>query len=253
MALRPAGLGICIAGPATQLLEASSSSQSNAEAVPQSVTLTTTACVALRVRIDAALTEHNAGELLCVVQELFAANVSLTSLKDSQLARLIKKKLTRHADGAVSHAARILVSRWKALLDADVLHEAASVAMAATEAAPISGGGIPQLLPPSWMDDDDVVASVLAQCGAAALSQLRVTSRAWLAKAQHPIPPDPILMRIPSGVRSDAFPAVPAKPSPPHPVLAPPHRPSGSPPPPKRCVHTAAALRGCCVMRHAWT
>lgn len=121
----------------------------------------------MRVKLEAAA--DDAPSLRHLLTELLNRRATLESLKASQLARHVRKRLSRHADGQVACLSRRLVGEWSALLEIGSIHDA-SVAV-------VSASGARYLL-----HDDDSVASVLAHCDAATLLVLKSLSTGWHAK-----------------------------------------------------------------------
>ena len=134
--------------------------------------LTAVGCASLRDRLDVAILEEDIELLRTTLGNLLESSVSLSSLKESQLARLVKKKLARHPDDTVAHLGRQLVSKWSSMLVADTLHGEGVTSSAPTGPAH------------TWTHDDDVIVSVLTHCDAAALLELRACSHGWMAKVR---------------------------------------------------------------------
>ena len=99
------------------------------------------ACNSIRGVLEGALERDDAASLRSALAQLAAADAAgkYDELKQSQLAKLVKKRVARHADPQIASAARQLVAHWSALLVQDA---APAPAPAASSKAPPPGAEV---------------------------------------------------------------------------------------------------------------
>ena len=113
------------------------------------------ACNSIRGVLEGALERDDAASLRGALAQLAAADAAgrIDELKQSKLARLVKKRVARYADPQIASAARQLVADWFALFD--IPDAAPAPAPAASSKAPPPGAEVIDL----DTDDDEPAAA----------------------------------------------------------------------------------------------